>query len=198
MTIKGWLICAGAALLVVAGVFTWGRITHKADTVAMAQADQAHTAALAAASQGVAHDQAVEAQKPVLTADALTVAQLRGEVQRLRAGSGNLGPMAPASTPDDPQSVPPTVDLAPLVAEQDKLIGALTKENGDLKVQVLNLTAARDSWHSAYDESSKEAGALRIAHSAALAAAQSNRWMGRLEGFAVGFGSGYLAGKLTH
>ena len=60
-----------------------------------------------------------------------------------------------------------------LAAAKDSLIDALTKENGDLKVQVLNLTAARDSWKGAYEDECKAANLREIALKAQISATKA-------------------------
>ena len=163
---------------------------------AVVAADQQHQAAVADASKGATYDAQASTQAANVGADALTVAQLRAEVARLRKA---ISPAPqPPSTPGlpTPQPVGPPVDLAPLVAKQDELIRGLSKENADLKAQVVDLTDARDSWKKAYDDSAKEAALRQIALEAQVSAVKASRWQGRIEGFAIGLASGYVAGKV--
>ncbi len=156
------------------------------------QAEQDHNAAVANAAQGAVHDQESQAAQAQLKADAVTVAQLRAQLARLRAGHV---PPTPAPGTPDPQPVAPLPDPV-LDRTKDALIEALVTENGDLKTQVLNLTSSRDSWKAAYDASSQEAAVRRLALEAQMAAMKAERWKGRLEGFAVGIGTGYVAGRI--
>jgi hypothetical protein len=183
---------AAAFLLTLGGFAVWN--SHKAHQVsaAVAQADQHHEVATAAAAQGAVYDAQASAQGPALLNDASTVAQLRAEVARLRnAPRPPQDPTLPA-----PEPVGPVVDLAPLVAEQDRLVEALSRENADLKTQVNTLTLARDSWKGSAQASAAEAVQLRSALAAQQGIAAANLWRGRIQGFAVGLGSGYIAGRL--
>ena len=154
------------------------------------QADQHHEAAVTAAAQGATHEQEAAARKPVLASNAAEVARLQAKVDALQAA---LKPTAPVLEPLP--GVPP-VDLAPLVAGQQELIGALKKENGDLKAQVLTLALRGDSYKTAYEQSAQVELQLRSALAAQQGLAKAQRWLGSVEGFAVGVGSGYIAGRL--
>jgi hypothetical protein len=169
---------------------------QKQTAAVVVQADQQHQAAVADASKGATYDAQASTQAATVRTDAVTVAQLRAEVARLRAALPRAPQPAPA--PNDPpaQPVGPSVDLAPLVAKQDELIQGLSKENADLKTQVVDLTGARDSWKQAYNDSAKEAVLRQIALEAQVSAVKASRWQGRIEGFAIGLASGYVAGKV--
>jgi len=152
-------LAVGLFLLVWGGWALRSHLRQRAAAQQTAQADQHHEQAIQHAAQGAVHDQASTAQTPVLTADASRVAQLQAEVARLRAAAARPPVPNPVPGMPEPQPVTPPVDLAPLVAAQDALIQGLQQENGDLKVQVLNLTAARDSWHAAYEDEAKASAA---------------------------------------
>ena len=76
------------------------------------------------------------------------------------------------------------------------VMALLTKENTNLKTQVVTITLARDSYRAALGDCQRETACLRLAHDAQVAALKSERWKGRLEGLAVGFGAGYIGGRL--
>jgi hypothetical protein len=169
--------------LIVGGVWLYQHHNQAVADAAIVQADQHHEQAISNAAQGAVHDQSIETAKSHLDADAQETKRLRSEVERLRKIIA-----APVA-----MDAPP-VDLAPLVASQDALIVGLTKENDGMKGQVVNLTLSRDSWKTAYDASTREVASLRLAHEAQVAAIRGSRWMGRVEGFAVGMAAGYVAG----
>lgn len=184
-----WLIATLLCGLVVASGL-WVRscyLRHEAQQQA-AQSDQHDQAGLIHAALGTLHDQQAEAKSPKLEADDAEVARLRAEVARLRKA-------APPTTPvmSEVQPLPPLVLLD---NAKDQLIDALTQENVDLKAALAERTAASASWKSAYGESQKALACLRIAHEAQLSAIRAERWKGRLEGFAVGIGTGYVVGGL--
>lgn len=196
ITLPKWIkpTIAGVILITVG---LYGRscyLEHKAKESA-SQAAQHDQAGTNHAAQGAAYDSQAAAQNPTLQANNAEIQRLRMEVARLRKKPPVPDP-APVPWNPAPNPVPPPVDLAPLVSKLDELNQALTKENADLKANILTLTAARDSWRSAAGEFQREAVSLRIAHEAQLSAIKAARWKGRIEGFAVGLGSGYIGGRL--
>ena len=184
-----WLLPALlGACLVIFGL--WGRscyLRHEAKQQA-AQSDRHDQAGIIHAAQGELHDQQADAKTPTLEADAAEVTRLRAEVARLRKAAA---PKAPVVT--ELQPLPPPVLLEDA---KDQLIDALTKENVDLKAALAEYKAGSASWKAAYGESQKALACLRIAHEAQLAAIKAERWKGRIEGFAVGLGTGYVTGRL--
>jgi hypothetical protein len=197
VTIPKWVAIVPLALLCLwLGLDVKSCRTQKQAGAAVVQADQQHQAAVADASKGAVYDTQAETQAVTVSADAVTVAQLRAEVARLRQAVPRAPqpPSVPGLPAPEPVGVP--VDLAPLVAKQDELIQGLSKENADLKTLVVDLTHARNSYHAAYDNSTKEAALRQIALEAQVSAVKASRWQGRIEGFAVGVVSGYVAGKV--
>jgi hypothetical protein len=159
---------------------------------AVAQAEQQHVAAVASAAQGVVYDQQVQVQAPKIQTDSAQVAALRAQLAALRS---RPVPPPPAPGTPDPQPVSPPVDLVAVVAQQDLLIKAQDVQIQDQAVQIHTLTLDRDAWKTAYDSSSKEANLRQIALEAQIAATKASRWQGRIEGFVVGLGAGYVGGK---
>ena len=160
------------------------------------QAEQQQAASLQKDQEAIGHDarsalldqQAQAAVDPNANGE---IERLRGEVARLRKATA-APVVVPTPTPD-PASV---ADLAPLVAKLDELNAALTVQND-------NLRKALDLEHHAYLEASaayqderKARAASEMALQAQLAAVKASRWQGRIEGFAIGVGSGYVAGRL--
>ena len=164
-------------------------------TAQTAIADQHATSAAVAHAQEEAYGQEAQAQKPTLQSDSTAVDRLRSERDKLKAELARINSQ-PVQPPDAAQPVDNPPDLAPLVAKDEELIGALTKENTDLKAHVVTLNLQIGSLQVAFDEKSKEAVAIRIALEAQVAANKAERWRGRIEGFVVGIGAGYVAGKL--
>jgi len=191
--IMKWLGIAALALGCGWAVFRFeaGHATAKV-AAAVAQAEQQHVAAVASAAQGAVYDQQVQAQAPKIQNDSAQVAALRAQLAALRSR-----PVPPPAAPGpDPQPVAPPPDLVAVVAQQDLLIKAQDVQIQDQAVQIHTLTLDRDAWHTAYDSSSKEASLRQIALEAQIAATKASRWQGRIEGFVVGIGAGYLGGKL--
>lgn len=191
MTTRSWILAGAAALaLVVVGVYGRSCRARHQEQVATTQAAQHATAAVAAAAQGVVHDQAAQAHVPTIQADDAAVSRLQAEVARLRAALAHppVPPAVPGVPQPDPSSLPvvPLDGAAALDQAKDALIEAQGKEIADLKVLVVDLTAARDAWRTSAQEREKEAIQERLARVAAQGAAKAERWKGRFEGFAVG------------
>ncbi len=156
-----------------------------------AQADQHHDQAITQAAQGAAHDQEAQAQAGKVSQDAQLVARLRAELARLRAR-----PVQPPSDPGTPAPEPVTPSPDPVLVAADAVIAAQDQQIQDQVQQITTLTLSRDSWKTAYDASSKETVALRLALDAQKGAARAQRWQGRIEGLVVGLGVGYVGGKI--
>lgn len=185
-----------ALLLLVAGLSIWSCHGQHQVAAHVQQADTHHGAALDAAAIGRANDAQAETQIPVIQADASEVARLRREVARLRGDArvdGLVGPVLPDAV--NPP-VAPSVDLAPLVSSQDLLIAALDRQVADQAVQIDTLTRARDSWRLSAQQSAAEAVQLRAALAAQQGLTQGALWRGRVQGFLVGAGGGYLGGRM--
>ena len=132
---------------------------------------------------GVADAQAAEAARRVEAAEA-SVDRLKRELEVLRRPQP-----APPATPDAPAD---TVDLAPMVAKQDELIQAQDAEISALKIQVIDLTTARDHWRAAARAQEDRALSLEIALEAQKSMTRGALWRGRLQGVAIGFAAGYV------
>lgn len=142
-----------------------------------------------AAVEAARRAQADEAKARARVADADAKAARAAElVAKLRAGH------RPA-----PGVVPPA-DPGPL--EPVALIDALASQVEAERVRVaardaviLSLEAQRDGWKQAHDERQRETVSLRLALEGQKAAVNGALWRGRVQGFAVGIASGYLAGR---
>jgi hypothetical protein len=188
----GLLACVASLALGLAGGAYGCRVYVERNAVqANVEADQHHEQAVTNATQGAAHDQAAEAAKPQVQADAATVARLRAEVARLRKAAAAPASVPPVVPPANPDPVATPLDLA-----KDELIEALGRENTNLKVLNLELDLRGDSFKSAYEASAREVVALRLAREGQLAAVKGARWAGRLEGFGAGLASTWLKGRL--
>lgn len=178
----------------------WGRscyLRHEVHKQAQ-QADQSHESAAVHAAEGAVYDAQTQAQAKELEAAAAEVARLRAEVARLRRAPAPVPPMPKPPTEPEPVPMPitPPVDLAPLVEKLDELVKAQDREIGGLKAQVATLTSARDSWRLTAQDSGREALQLRAALAAQQGLTRNALWKGRLQGLAVGFTTGYVAGRL--
>ena len=183
-------------LLIVSGLWCASCVmSHKA-AKAEEHAAQSHESAAIHAAQGAIHDQTAEAQAQEIKAAEREVERLRAEVARLRRPAPKPDPQTIPPEPSIPLPVQTPVDLAPVVAKLDELVKAQDHEISGLKAQVATITLARDSWKLAAQDSGREALQLRASLAAKDGLLKAERWKGRIEGFAVGLGSGYIAGRL--
>lgn len=95
--------------------------------------------------------------------------------------------------PDDPP-VPLWAQIeldnrALLIRSLDENLELERKQNEQLKI-------ALNGYKNALVKSERQIECLKIAHSAHVAALKKARWKGRLEGFAIGVGVGFVGGKL--
>ena len=199
MTWPAWitkykLLLALAALLLLAyGVL--GIVSCHAKRVVKAQTATAQIAAQAAevhAGQGTTLDQ-VAAQRDA------ELAKAQAEVAYLKAQLAKLPAPQPPSAPlpkDDPAKDAEIVQDRQTIVDQAALIAAQDRQIDTQKAQIVTLQASATAWEAAYDDETKRATALELALKAQVAANTSATWKGRIQGFAVGVGAGYIAGRL--
>ena len=183
----------GGIALLIAGC-AWATLhfmgSHETKKAAVSEA-QAHVqqvAATQAAAQGAANVQTAQAQAQIVAVDDTRVA---ADLAR-RAHQPRPVPPPPAPGAPDPQ---PVVPPAPVDDGTAQLIADQAKEIVDLKAQVNTLALAVGHYKSAYEDAQKEADLREIALQAQIAANKSSVWRGRIEGFVIGIGTGYVAGK---
>lgn len=196
-TLRNCLI-GGVALLIVAygalTLYQHNKAAHSAQQAIQSVAD--HGEAIAHATQAQTNDTQAKQQAQALADADAKVAQLKHELASLRSskpsdseapvGAPSAGPLAPVGG----------AGLDAVVAKQDQVIQAQDTQIQGLKLQVTTLTASRDQWKAAYEAESRASTAKQLALEAQIAATKASRWRGRIEGFAVGVGVGYVGGKL--
>lgn len=80
--------------------------------------------------------------------------------------------------------------------ERDVLIQAQDTHIQNLEAALKAATARGDAYKLALEDATKRANLQEAALKAALAAQVASKWRGRVEGFAVGIGVGYIGGRL--
>ena len=88
------------------------------------------------------------------------------------------------------------VDSAPADSLRDQIIAVQDKQIAALGAEVDELRAALDLKDRALVTSEQRARGLELALEAQKHASKSQRWLGRIEGVAVGVAIGYAGGKL--
>ena len=101
--------------------------------------------------------------------------------------AGAVVPASAASGPDDRDA---------LIAKDQEVITALTKVVEDQGTEISQLTISRDQWKASSEAEHRAVVGLQIALDAQKVVSKSDKWIGRVEGFAIGIGAGYVAGRL--
>ena len=126
------------------------------------------------------------------------VSERDAALQRLaasrRAGQPAVGPSD--SSPKPPVVVVDQEDARDGVILADaRLIDGLQTQVKGLQAENLALVTARDQWKLASEAEARRAAGLQIALDAQKHVAASGKWLGRVQGFAVGAALGYVGGK---
>lgn len=153
-----------------------------------------------------AQDAAVSDLKAQLKARETDLGRLNAErdalLKRLAAKpKPHVDPASPAGVvgPDDPEPVSNADELALLretVAKDAEVIEGqqiLIKSQSEL---ILVATKRGDEYRAAFESERKARQAQEAATQAWKSAVTTSKWRGRIEGFAVGIASGYVAGRL--
>ena len=164
------------------------------------QANEAHGAANANQSQAQASDKLVaDLQARVESAaqdmDRLTkerAALLRKLEAKVPPVSSNSDHAAPVAT----QPGPVADERDAVIAKDSELIQAQQVVISDQAAVIGTLIVSRDAWKATAEQRQREAAGLRIALDAQKSVANSGKWMGRVQGFAIGLGAGYVTGRI--
>ncbi len=194
MSLRAWGFLAIAVVVAVGGLF-YGYQQYKNRQVDEALQEAVEWARKADESASLARQKDVQiaARTSDLAKAQKDIDQLKLEYAKRRQPRKSVAEFGTAA-PVDGLPSEPAGDLAldaadAVISAQDGLI----KEQA---AQILDLTVSRDSWKGAYEEEHRRAVALQIALDAQKHAAKSGKWVGRLQGFAIGLGAGYVGGKL--
>ena len=123
-------------------------------------------------------------------------AKADAEAARLRAKLARSMAAEPAGNPVHGPGLHSPVDPPDVVDSlKDALISAQEAQIAARDREIVVLTTSRDDWKAAHEDRQREAVALRLALDGQKAAVNGALWRGRVQGFAVGIASGYLAGR---
>ena len=201
MDLKPLAIVAGvlAVFLLLAFALGYGigqRKQMNRATQAEKQADELKGKADALKAQAITQDKALAGAEPRLAEQRAKVDRLTAELTRLRASHASAEASAPREATDFEPVPGPVVDLAPVVAKQDEIIQAQAEVIKDQDVKISGLILSRDAWRGSAESREAEAIQLRAALTAQQGLNTGALWRGRIQGFAVGIASGYVAGRL--
>ena len=200
MTAKNLAIAGGVVLALVAGVYLLdGHYSKKVlDQQAIAQeavgrAAQLETEAKNAKKDAqIAEDTAEVISRKLVKAEA-DVKRLKQRVSELASVSQSVVTVGGEVTPEHA-----AIDKA-----KDEYIGSLENETQSQKELISSLETAVDKWklssnnfEGVLEEERRARRAEQIASSAAIKGMKVARWRGRLEGFLVGVGAGYVKGRM--
>jgi len=188
----------------------WGLIALLLICLGTSWAIQRHSAARAVAAESEAteargaRDAAIEQSKAKdaeISHHAQTIAALQAEVSsaksvaaKLRARAGikpavSGDPVHPGGLDGQPDAGALVAALDSVIASQDRLIA---EQDAQIKTQGERIKTGDD----ALAASMRQTRALEIALSAQKHATTSSKWIGRLQGFAIGVSVGWVGGKL--
>lgn len=167
---------------------------------ATANANIAHGEADAHQAQAQTSDQVVSDLQARVAGAAADVDRLKAERLRLLRALAAKVPQVPSDP--DPAVAPPT-QPSPLadvrdqvIAKDAEMIQAQQVVISDQAAVIGTLIISRDAWKATASAREREAAQLRIALDAMKTVQSSGKWLGRVEGFAIGLGAGYVAGRL--
>lgn len=184
----------------VAGISFWligFESCHRAGVAkAEAKASEAKGRADVHAEAGAAAGtQAEQARQRAAAAEA-NVARLMAELEHIKRAPKPAPKPEPSGTPAMPSPTAPAVDLAPVVAKQMEIITAQAVQIQSQKDENAALRTEAGEFRLAFKAERDRSLGLEIALAAQKSMTQGALWRGRFQGIAVGFGAGYIAGKL--
>ena len=184
MTLRAWTVLALVLLLAAGGLGYYSGHKNQQIDKALQQSQELKGKIGALQEQArIAVDQADAAAK--------TAAQHEATAQALKAKLAHLRAVPAAPSMPGPMGV---VDSAGDL--RDQIIAAQDQQIAAQKDEIKGLRAALDLKDRALVTSEQRARGLELALEAQKHASKSQRWLGRIEGVAVGIAIGYAGGKL--
>lgn len=201
MDLKPLAIVAGVLAVFLCLAFSMGygmgqRKQIQRATQAEKQADEAKGKADALKAVAIQKDQALDAGEARLAESRAKMDRITAELSRLRASQASAQASSNREASDFDPVPGPVADLAPVVAKQDELIKAQADVIQAQDVKISGLILSRDAWKGSAGARESEAIQLRAALTAQQGLNAGALWRGRIQGFAVGIASGYVAGRL--
>ena len=182
MTPRAWISLALAGLLLACGLGYYSGHKNQQIDKAIQQSQELKGRVNALQEQArIAVDQADAAAKTAAQHEA-TAQALKAKLAQLRAVPANPSMPDPVGVVGD--------DL------RDQIIAAQDEQITAQRDEIKGLRVALDAKDKALVTSEQRARGLEIALEAQRHASRSQRWLGRIEGVAVGIAIGYVGGKL--
>lgn len=191
-----------AVAIVAAGVVSllgYNSCVRKIEQKAETQSNVDHGQALAHAQQAKASDLVAADLQAKVDKQTVALVRLLAERDALLRKLAAKVPAVPSSSDPASPSLPSMASLPDVrdsvIAKDAEVIDAQAQVIQGQTAEITNLVVSRDQWKSAYDAESRRATGLEIALEAQKHVSASGKWIGRLQGFAVGIGVGYLGAK---
>ena len=186
MTLRAWTVLALVGLLLACGLGYYSGHKNQQIDKALQQSQELK------GKIGALQEQARVAVQQA-DAAAATASQHAAEAQALKVKLAKLQHQAVPAAPGVPGPVgvvDPAGDL------RDQIIAAQDSQIAAQKDEIKGLRAALDLKDRALVTAEQRARGLELALEAQKHASKSQRWLGRIEGVAVGVAIGYAGGKL--
>lgn len=183
-----------AVLLLVFGLWGWQSRKEHQVSAATAKGAAIHDTATSGQAKGEVYDQTVKASEPAVQAAKASVARSKKRLADLPEVPLVPVPMVPGS--DSAAVDPELVALRARYLAQCEVVSSQDRYIGELEGKVATLTLSADSWRGTAQARAQElvqANAVIAAQQGLIAGALLK---GRLQGLAVGLGSGYAAGSI--
>ena len=193
-------ILIGAALVVVlfgALAFTVSEIGHNVSGKAEASAKIEEKKADAHADAAKVSDKQVEDIKTKLDIAKANLDRLTSErdalLRKLKQPPSH-SPVALPSLPAIPSDTPDVRDA--VIAKDAEVIASQKSVIEQQDAEIKGLVTSRDQWKAAYSDEKRSNVGLQIALDAQKVVSSSNKWVYRAQGLVIGFGAGYIGGRV--
>ena len=193
-------ILIGAGLVVVlfgALAFTVSEIGHNVSGKAEASAKIEEKKADAHADAAKVSDKQVEDIKTKLDIAKANLDRLTSErdalLRKLKQPPSH-GPVALPPLPAIPSDTPDVRDA--VIAKDAEVIASQKSVIEQQDAEIKGLVTSRDQWKAAYSDEKRSNVGLQIALDAQKVVSSSNKWVYRAQGLVIGFGAGYIGGRV--
>ena len=104
------------------------------------------------------------------------------------------GPVALPPLPAIPSDNPDVRDA--VIAKDAEVIASQKSVIEQQDAEIKGLVTSRDQWKAAYSDEKRSNVGLQIALDAQKVVSSSNKWVYRAQGLVIGFGAGYIGGRV--
>ena len=104
------------------------------------------------------------------------------------------GPVALPTLPAIPSDTPDVRDA--VIAKDAEVIASQKSVIEQQDAEIKGLVTSRDQWEAAYSDEKRSNVGLQIALDAQKVVSSSNKWVYRAQGLVIGFGAGYIGGRV--